>query len=64
MPAALFWEPVKGLHFALGLLEEPNKNQTRKEPNKNEDLGRRTQAPLGVSTILGEVFGPEAVQLL
>lgn len=25
LPADLFWEPVKGLHFALGLMEEPNK---------------------------------------
>lgn len=26
MPVDLFWEPVKGLHFALGLVGEPNKN--------------------------------------
>lgn len=26
MPADLFWEPVKGLYFALGLVEEPNEN--------------------------------------
>lgn len=37
LPADLFWEPVKGLHFALGLMEEPNKKGVH--PGFREELG-------------------------